>query len=156
MAAWRGCCPSLGRCLWSSKISQPPDPALQTSGASQGCKRWAAAGVGSKRACFWQSDCRGRAWLTSSAPPFCPASQMEATSFWACLGGTMPVRKAGDPQCQACGIWQQRGQDKFIPQRSISSLSFLLLTHHHHHCCVLRLGCGSPLLHPDFWVKISK
>lgn len=49
MAAWRGCCPSLGRCLWSSKISQPPDPALQTPGASQGCKRWAAAGVGSKR-----------------------------------------------------------------------------------------------------------
>lgn len=109
MVAWRGCYLSLLRCLWSRKSASTQNlhcRFLVLHKAS--CEAPSLAGhgqlFGGQQVGMLVSD-----WLSRQSrdhqlcSPFYAVSQMEATSFWAGLGGTMPVRKPGGPQCQSLG-----------------------------------------------------
>lgn len=114
--------------LWWRKISQPPDPALQTPGASQGCKRraiagWAASGKASERL-------TGQAGDGSQAllPILCSlpngGHQLLGLPRW-----NYASQKTRRPPLSK-SVVPGNNVDKYITQRRIRSLSFLLLTHH--------------------------
>lgn len=151
MVAWRGCCSSLVRYLWSRKISQPQTPhcrflELHKAARDGQLRGWARG---------WQDSGSLIVQAVYGSPALLPILHSLPDGGHQLLGlprWNYASQKARRPPVSKSVI-SGNNVDKSITQRRMRFLSFLLLTHHHHHYYVQRLCC---LLHPDFWVKISK